>query len=85
MSSSPNRSDASDRRAIKDVVLRYRRGIDLDDLAYRDGRWAIAERWAVREWTHRNTVASLPAASGPVGRRDAADPVYLALSRLDES
>jgi len=55
----------------------------VDDLAYRDGRWAITERWAVREWAHRNTVATLPANAGPIGRRDTSDPLYVALARLD--
>jgi hypothetical protein len=55
----------------------------VDDLAYRDGRWAIAERWAIREWQHGNVEANLPPASGPVGRRDKQDALYLALARLD--
>ena len=57
----------------------------VDDFAFRDGRWAIAERWAVREWAHRNTVAPLPAADGPIGRRNRTDPLYLALARLDQA
>jgi hypothetical protein len=59
----------------------------IDELAHRDGRWAITERWAVREWQHSNVVATLPTRStvaGPAGRRDGQDPLYLALARLDQ-
>ncbi|MCW2495194.1 nuclear transport factor 2 family protein [Jatrophihabitans sp.] len=54
----------------------------VDHLTRRDGRWAVSERWAVREWTHSETPGSLGTAVGPVGRRDRDDPLYLALARL---
>lgn len=48
----------------------------VDHMSYRDGRWAIRERWAVREWT-RSDAGRLVAAegTGPRGRRDADDPL----------
>ncbi|WP_030477381.1 nuclear transport factor 2 family protein [Lentzea albidocapillata] len=43
------------------------------------GRWAIRERWAVREWT-RSDAGRLIAkeGAGPSGARDRTDPLYLA-------
>ncbi|NIH80829.1 nuclear transport factor 2 family protein [Amycolatopsis viridis] len=54
----------------------------VDHLEKRDGRWAIVERFAVREWT-RSTVGTqlAPEGEGPRGRRDAGDPVYLLTRR----
>lgn len=48
----------------------------VDHFTRVDGCWAIAERWAVREWTRsdaRRLVAKEGA--GPAGSRDAADPL----------
>jgi hypothetical protein len=48
----------------------------VDHMAWRDGRWAIAERWAVREWT-RSDAGRLKRkeADGPSGSRDGQDPL----------
>ena len=43
--------------------------------------WAIAERWAVREWT-RPDVFVAPERPGPRGRRDADDPLSVLLKRF---
>ena len=55
----------------------------LDHLQYRGGRWAIRERWAVREWT-RSEAGMFVAkeADGPSGRRDADDPLWSLRSRV---
>jgi hypothetical protein len=55
----------------------------IDHMTYRDGRWAILERWAIREWIHTDTPAApFSQARGRLGRRDRDDPLYLALARL---
>lgn len=48
----------------------------VDLMERRDGRWAITERWAVREWT-RSDAGRLtrPESAGPRGRRDGTDPL----------
>jgi hypothetical protein len=52
----------------------------VDRVERRDGRWAIAERWAVREWTRSDAGRYLAReADGPTGRRDRSDPLYHAL------
>ncbi|MGY4709819.1 nuclear transport factor 2 family protein [Mycolicibacterium sp. CBM1] len=48
----------------------------VDVMERRDGRWAIAERWAVREWT-RPEVFVAADRPGPRGRRDHDDPLYV--------
>ncbi|WP_027945690.1 nuclear transport factor 2 family protein [Amycolatopsis taiwanensis] len=49
----------------------------VDHMARRDGRWAIVERFAVREWTHSDVDTRIePEAKGPRGRRDGLDPVF---------
>ncbi|SBS74645.1 conserved hypothetical protein [uncultured Mycobacterium sp.] len=53
----------------------------VDLMERRDGRWAIAERWAVREWT-RPDVFVPPERPGPRGRRDADDPLPVLLKRF---
>jgi len=54
----------------------------VDRMERRDGRWAIAERWAVREWTRSDAGRYLTReASGPSGSRDRNDPLYHALRR----
>jgi SnoaL-like domain len=52
----------------------------VDRMQWRDGRWAIAERWAVRDWTRSDAGLSMPKEGrGPGGARDRTDPVYRAL------
>ena len=53
----------------------------VDLMERRDGRWAIAERWAVREWT-RPDVFVATERPGPRGRRDADDPLSVLLKRF---
>jgi hypothetical protein len=53
----------------------------VDLMERRDERWAIAERWAVREWT-RPDVFVAPERPGPRGRRDADDPLSVLLKRF---
>ena len=49
----------------------------LDRWSRRDGRWAIAERWAVREWTRSDAGRYLAKeGTGPSGTRDRDDPLY---------
>lgn len=52
----------------------------VDLVERREGRWAIAERWAAREWT-RPEVFIAPERPGPRGRRDATDPLYVLRER----
>ncbi|MBO2465777.1 nuclear transport factor 2 family protein [Actinomadura violacea] len=48
----------------------------VDHMARRDGRWAIAERWAVREWTRSDAGRLMPKeGAGPAGTRDGDDPL----------
>ncbi|MEV5647338.1 nuclear transport factor 2 family protein [Nocardia sp. NPDC052254] len=48
----------------------------VDHMEYRDRRWAIAERWAVREWTKSDVGLHVPReAEGPTGSRDDRDPL----------
>ncbi|MEV0085544.1 nuclear transport factor 2 family protein [Saccharopolyspora sp. NPDC050642] len=57
----------------------------VDHMAKRDGRWAIVERFAVREWTHSTVGAQLaPEGDGPRGSRDADDPYYVLARRIQE-
>ncbi|BBY58079.1 hypothetical protein MSAR_12150 [Mycolicibacterium sarraceniae] len=53
----------------------------VDHMERRDGRWAIAERWAVREWT-RPDVFVAPERPGPRGTRDADDPLSVLVKRF---
>lgn len=49
----------------------------VDHLVREDGRWVIAERFAVREWTRSDAGRRRDAeASGPRGRRDRDDPWF---------
>lgn len=54
----------------------------VDLMERRDGRWAIAERWAAREWTRRETFIP-PERPGPRGRRDGDDPLEVLKRRFD--
>lgn len=57
----------------------------VDHLALRDGRWAIAERWAVREWLRpEGGVLEASAGPGPVAARDGSDPVEQLRRRLTQ-
>jgi SnoaL-like domain len=56
----------------------------VDLMERRGGRWAIAERWAVREWT-RPDVFVAAERPGPRGRRDADDPLYVLRERFGRS
>jgi hypothetical protein len=52
----------------------------VDHMQRRDGKWAIAERWAVREWTRSDAGRHMSKeGDGPSGRRDHDDPVFAAL------
>lgn len=51
----------------------------VDLMSYARGRWAITERWAVREWTRSDAGRMLrKEGEGPAGRRDGEDPLYRA-------
>lgn len=51
----------------------------IDRMQRRDGRWAIVERWAVREWTRSDAGRLVTReAPGPSSSRDGADPLHLA-------
>ncbi|SEL80161.1 SnoaL-like domain-containing protein [Rhodococcus maanshanensis] len=55
----------------------------VDLMERREGRWAIVERWAVREWTRSDEGRMItPEAAGPRGRRDGTDPLVELQSRL---
>ncbi|NLU83187.1 nuclear transport factor 2 family protein [Rhodococcus sp. HNM0569] len=55
----------------------------VDLMERRDGVWAIAERWAVREWTRSDAGRlTVPESAGPRGRRDGSDPLDSASARL---
>jgi hypothetical protein len=55
----------------------------VDDMRCIDGAWAIAERWAVREWTRSDAGRYLDKEGvGPSGRRDADDPLYRSLRAM---
>jgi hypothetical protein len=55
----------------------------VDHMTRRDGRWAIQERWAVREWTFSDVGRAMPKeGQGPSGRRDADDPMWALRRRL---
>ncbi|MFD6860349.1 nuclear transport factor 2 family protein [Rhodococcus sp. NPDC060086] len=46
----------------------------IDLMERRDGRWAITERWAVREWTRSDAGRmTTPEGHGPRGSRDGSD------------
>lgn len=56
----------------------------VDWMQYRQGRWAIVERWAVREWTRSEAGQFVnPGVAGPRPRRDGDDPLYRLQSRLE--
>jgi hypothetical protein len=57
----------------------------VDLMTFEDGRWAIRERWAVREWT-RSDAGRFVAKEGvgPSGSRDGDDPLHAAQRRAAE-
>ena len=56
----------------------------IDLMTRRAGRWAISERHAVREWTRNDVGTHLGAVgSGPRGRRDEDDSLYVLGQRLE--
>ena len=55
----------------------------VDHFEKRDGRWAVAERWAVREWTRSDAGRHMPKeGDGPAPRRDREDVIYAVRRRL---
>ena len=55
----------------------------IDHFEKRGGRWAVAERWAVREWTRSDAGRHMPKeGDGPSPRRDREDQVYAIKARL---
>ena len=57
----------------------------IDHMERRNGRWAIKERGAVREWTRSDEGRFVdPESAGPRGRRDGADPLAALRSSLSK-
>jgi hypothetical protein len=55
----------------------------IDHMTRRDGRWAIQERWAAREWTLSDVGRRLrKEGEGPAGTRNADDPLAKLRRRL---
>lgn len=55
----------------------------IDHFEKRDGRWAVVERWAVREWTRSEAERFMAKeGDGPSPRRDRDDIVYAVRARL---
>lgn len=55
----------------------------VDLMEFRGGRWGIAERWAVREWTRSDAGRQISKeAAGPAGTRDGSDPLRVLQRRL---
>jgi hypothetical protein len=55
----------------------------VDLMSRRAGRWAISERWAVREWTRSDAGRSIHREGpGPVGFRDRRDPLYVVTEQV---
>ena len=55
----------------------------VDLMERRGGRWAIKERWAVREWTRSDTGRMIaPEAPGPRGTHGESDLVYALRQRV---
>lgn len=58
----------------------------VDLMERRGGRWAIAERWAVREWTRSDEGRMIPPeGEGPRGSRGGPDLVAALTARLSRS
>ncbi len=55
----------------------------VDHFEKREGRWAVVERWAVREWTRSEAGRFMAKeGDGPAPRRDRKDLVYTVKARL---
>lgn len=54
----------------------------VDHLSRREGRWAITERWAVRDWGRVEGAGFLPPGDGPAAHRGPEDPLHLLRERL---
>jgi len=55
----------------------------VDHFEKRDGRWAVVERWAIREWTRSEAGRFMPKeGEGPSPRRDGEDRVFEVKRRL---
>jgi SnoaL-like protein len=54
----------------------------VDQLVREDGRWRVAERFALREWTRVDVGQRDPEGAGPRGSRDRSDPIYRVLDEL---
>ncbi|MEU6660333.1 nuclear transport factor 2 family protein [Streptomyces sp. NPDC046821] len=71
-------SPADDARRNFTSGFRY-----VDHMTRRDGRWAIVERFAVREWTRSDAGTRIaPEADGPRPRRDGSDPLHTLTARV---
>ncbi|RIJ71316.1 nuclear transport factor 2 family protein [Nakamurella silvestris] len=57
----------------------------IDLMAFRSGRWAIDERWAVREWTRSDAGRLMDREGpGPAGSRDGEDPLARLQARFTD-
>ena len=55
----------------------------VDHMTKRDGRWAISERWAVRDWTRSDAGRYVrKEAEGPTGSRTPEDPLWALKKKL---
>ena len=55
----------------------------IDHMTLRDGRWAIDERWAVREWTRSDAGRYIAKeGKGPSPGRNGDDPLYALRAKL---
>ena len=55
----------------------------VDHMSKRDGRWAISERWATRDWTRSDAGRYVPKeAEGPTGTRTQEDPLWVLKRKL---
>ncbi|UKA60499.1 nuclear transport factor 2 family protein [Arthrobacter sp. FW306-2-2C-D06B] len=55
----------------------------IDRMEKRSGRWAIAERWVVREWSRSDAHRFMPLGDGPRGVRGQEDLIYKSLEWLN--
>lgn len=63
--------DVDDENRNLTTGIRY-----VDLMTRREGRWAVSERWAVREWGRSEARRFLPQGNEPAAHRDATDRVY---------
>jgi hypothetical protein len=55
----------------------------IDRMERRDGRWAIAERWVLRDWVRSEVNLFIPPGQVPTSTKDRSDHLYRALEWLD--